>query len=565
MSALDWGPIEELAARLSSIESLNDPSATGWARVVTSTGGLWNTYAVNEGAALWPAQLRPVWSLPPRPLPPVESGWSRLAKFFRNLFARGRNAASLRKQRRNRQAQSRDLTTILAECHAWLGQKNMLATTRWFSPFWRDLPFPLMEVSSQGILWALAAYTFYTWGPRALAEMGSLFTIAGSDATTADCLVLHIHLDAIIQSLPSRLNIPLHGLSARRRMGGLRSDRFIRSYLTLSQAELKTDVHEWFTGLQQLVHHSGLTQLIYLDIIQNPPNRDVAERDSLFAAVTTGGAAKDETSQRQQWRELWLSHLARSMLGACLSPTPAFEAGLRAERMLEAARQEARVKLMEKFRKIGPPTAQDVESYPEVAKARQELATQRQTMRMQYLTRLEIVNGWLSSSVYLKLHFLNMLVRHMAAATTESMLQRWQTIKLEVPRPAPRDRFLWAEKDRVCFAAFEKLLYGPAAEDARPSTPPDYMHERLRAALLEFVSVSAPDFSNMERESGVPNQSLNSLFNRFQNNGVLLPFPEERSGSPADILGDWIDALLDNLTAQTVTNQSSTVVSQRAI
>jgi hypothetical protein len=320
----------------------------------------------------------------------------------------------------------------------------------------------------------------------------------------------------------------------------LRSENFLTGYPQLYLPGNVRLTGAFADALKALVAHSPLTQLVYLDVLQ--PRDDAAlepddKRRAFLALVyrTTTPVAHGD------WVDLWLSLLARSLVGAVLSPAPVFEQWQQADdvrRQLEAqaASRAGRLGL------TGPPPVSLA-----IARARAWCEQLRNRGRKQYVDRLVVLGDALSASRYLSLRFMDMLVRQVAADSAPAMEQEWQRHRRRIPQPHPANVLLSAGDSGVCCRLFQTVLIGePPVDRTRFG---DAENRRLGSALMRLAGLAGEpvDRTMLSEQSGA--HAAEELLRQFVEVGVAMPFrvPHSRGGSPARVLPDWFEATYNAL------------------
>lgn len=460
----------------------------------------------------------------------------------------------------------------LTDCHAWLARSNLRALAPKFLPFWRDLPWPLLDISHQGVVWALGVYTFQTGGPQTIEQMAPLLQTTGGRPTAGDLISLHLLLENLVCGLAERFRLELPTVFGQRRMGGLRSERFIGSYLALGQTPERSHAANCFRQVHRLIALSQLTQLIYLDVIRG--SLLDAQPDPELLPKLSGLAESPQQEGVQQktalWRELWLSHLARSLLAACFGPPPSFDIWQVAEQQRERIEDEVRAMLMRKRRRqlttvmsaAAPRIDQEISQHPQVQAARAKCVDLKEAMRQEHLERWETVAAWFSGGEYFKLRFLDMMARQIVSEETPRMRERWPRLVREregfLP-PMPREVFFLEGNDGFCFQAFEALLLGAQEETKRRKVPPDNEHGRCRDAWTGLLPAGLNE-TEISRQAGVTEWAAGRLVSRYDRGHVALPFPDERGDAPAQLFAEWFQTMLDRLPATETTNVEATVL-----
>ena len=551
MEHLDSGPIPRLVKLLALAAS--KPGALGWSQAVESAGGLWEASVIGRRDDFWPAELR-------------RAGyrWTEWAGIFREMFTNLRQMGDP-----TRRWDGAQWFETLTDCHAWLARGALRALAPKFLPFWRDLPWSLLDISHQGVVWALEVYTFQTWGPQTIERMEPLLRTTGGRPTAGDLISLHFLLENLVCDLAERFRLKPPTVSDRRRMGGLRSERFIDSYLALGQAPEGSLAANYFRRMHRLIALSQLTQLVYLDVIYRSlldaqPDSDLLPK---LNGLTESAQQEGARQKAALWRELWLSHLARSLLAACHGPSPSFEVWQAAELERERIEAEVRARLMRKRRRrvetimsaAAPSIDQEVSRNPLVREIRAECGELKEEMRQEHLERWETVAAWFSGCEYFKLRFLDMMARQIASDEAPRMKERWPHIRHRFPPPLPREDFFREGEDGFCFQTFEDLLFGAQEEARRRKNLPSNESGRYRNAWAGLLPVSMNE-AEISRQTGVTGPAARRVVSRFERGHVVLPFPDERGDAPAQIFADWIETLLNRLPADETKNVVATIL-----
>jgi len=549
MKQPDSGPIPGLVKHLALAASKS--GADGWNQTVESAGGLWEAGVIGRKDDFWPAELRQ-----------PEYRWTEWAGGFRAMLANLRRMGDSA-----RGWDGAQWFETLTDCYALLARGNLRALAPKFLPFWRDLPWPLLDISHQGVVWAMGVYTFQTWGPQTIEQMGPLLKPAAGQPTAGDLISLHLLLEKLVCDLAARFGLILPVISERRRMGGLRSERFIGSYLALGQAPEDSLAANCFMRMHRLIALSQLTQLVYQDVIRRSLPGAAPDRDLL--PKLNGESAQQEGVRQKTalWRELWLSHLARSLLAACFGPAPSFEIWQAADQRREQIEAHVRARLARKRRRqlvtimsaATPSIDQEVGRHPLVQETRAECARLKEVMRQEYLERWETVAAWFSGCEYFKLRFLDMMARQIASDEGPRMKERWPHIKDRFPPPLPRVDFFREGEDGLCFRTFENLFFGTQEETGRRDIPPSNEHGRCRDALTGLLPAGMNEVE-IGRQAGVTQQAARRLVSRFDHGNVALPFADDRGEAPAWIFAEWLETLLKRLPATETTNVEATVL-----
>jgi hypothetical protein len=565
MSEDTWGPLPHLAQLLACAPEGPPPDDKTWCLAVQRYGGLWGAYT------------RGIW--PPHVGPPALGGhkfaWRSLWRWIPDLLRR------LFSQLDTPQAGLDDFISAMIECHAWLGSQNLRAAQRWFSPLWQSFPLELTAVTQRGLAWSLYAYALTQRGAeKAILPAGADdFDTLNDEATLGDCVAVHLCVERLVDYAGRRLapNVP-DDPEPERRGGGLRSSRFLSVYPYLVARANVLGVSSWLSALTRLVEASPLTQMIYLDAIAR-----VAER-SRFGHLSRIGRTGEKVTA---WGEMWLSHLARSVVGAVLSDPPALEL----VRYWEERARELTAPATKWARKTGAKP----DDYPELEQAHNAYTAARNTYPDQYRTRITILPRLLglregdSGSPYLPLRALDMLVRRSVASSGDTLAKQWKTAQEELSAVLARD-VLFASPTRMGrllalygkegavdersplgpvgagYEAVIRLLFGQEWREEASAAPRTDPVRQAVETLLTPPSIGASvgrvpaddDVRAVASEAGLTFQAAKRLVTRFYETGVEFPFPtpNDRGLPPVDILTEILAE---------VTNAAEAVTEEEAI
>ncbi len=533
----EWGPLDQLAVMLTRTMPRGESGAlTG---VAEHWGGLWGMAARD----IWPGDLLPPLSPPKR-------------SFFERILGAG--VADW--------PNCEALGDVMSEAHAWLGQENCRWILPHVQPFMLARPsrplarrdqniFTVISSTSQKALgWALLTCDIARRGPqfvRLLNEktkhaspLESRYTLQEGDAL-GDLLALHVCIErlvsaAAVQRLVSNwlkeVSLAPH-VCAERRPGGFRSSRFLRIYPWLAaMSQGSVQAQAWYRTLNLLIACSPLTQWVYFDVIPGPISSGVS------SSLTRLG------SPPAAWREIWLSQLSRSFLGALLSPPPAHEAAIyhRARLQKLEARRGPRASASRAQR----------QSNDDLAQQRRRLAGLESAIPGQHLDRLTMSSDVLglrkneTASPYLHMRILDMLVRHLVISQTGAMQDRHSQTPPHL-RIGPTPWAYLFDDTSPCFQAFLTAVFRLDSQTLNRQYRSHLAAVRQwvqRMFLVPQASIRDQQqqmqlIAEMVKQEGVSEDSARRLLQRFcdgQHDGVTLPPPNDRGDAPQEILSDWV-------------------------
>lgn len=531
-AGLDWGPIEA-AARAVAL----------WRRDGVNSAGLWGLIAAKELAELWPANIPP--------LPEYIQGEARPRRpWLLQRVARllGRFGIDLCWRLPHREPPP-PMLSVVVDAQVWLGRRNLRMAERWFAPFWYDAPTPLGIASGQGVIWGIACRTLAEDGPSAYLALANSWPLhLTTQPTAADCLSFHLSIEAIVATVARRLGVVAD--RPARRPGGLRTQAFLTLWPALCLRQ-DTAARVWTGALKVLVSGSPLTRLVYADLLSDLDAR------VHFAALFQGfsfkaGAAAiapfshESAAPGSAWLDLWMSLVARSLLGAVLSPSRLAEAVRAAERRLEEARRQA----MSRYPRRAP-----VSSDPEVIAAVADLTKLQAEARTAHAERMTSLPAMVGSNPAFRMRFNDMLVRRIAANGAPEMRHLWTP----ADESDPRDVFFFPPSDSeprqpLCFWAFEEALFGPNRMTATADQANTW-----RERLYAFLPEGDPTPDELAELSGLPRRSAQDLATQYRR-PVTLPFVGVPGHSAQDLIRHWVQILIGRLPQTTeVTDAEVTV------
>ena len=549
MSEDSWGPLPRLAQLLDCIPDHPRSNEKTWHEAVEYYDGLWGAYT----RGTFPDVSRPVREK-------VKTGlWQQIVDWLRSLFP----------QDDPEFAGLDDLRPAMVECHAWLGAQNLHAARCWFAPLWQSCPLDLTAVTQRGLAWSLYAYALSQSG----AETSKLppgtddYNKLNNRATLGDCIAVHLCVERLVDYAGKRFDSDRVDPEPERRGGGLRSHRFLTVYPYLKARAGILGASGWLAALDRLIEASPLTQMIYLDVI------DQVSKEVDFGHLSLAGrAAKNPTA----WGELWLSNLARSIVGAVLSPP----------RELEVARywEERERDLREPASRWAQRTGNQPEEYRKLAAASQKRKNAEDAYAGQYIDRAASLPRLLGlsdkdrGSPFLTLRTLDMLLRWTLASRKDAFKAQWEEARSMFPTSFPREILFLspsAMRKRVkrafggddtgeeppigpmgaAYYAVFRLFFGRIWSEAaaKPSwNGAGHKAERKSVETLfrelngcSFAEEAPSDeaLESAAAESGLTFQAAKRLVSRFHKTSVELPFPPPNDAGlpPKGILREMFD------------------------
>jgi hypothetical protein len=474
------------------------------------------------------------------------------------------------------------LARLLVECTAWLDELTLERAATLFAPFWEDLPTRAFRVSEKAIAWALAVRRLDRSGPTAF-NMARGCPPLGIGDLPGDFLALHLMIERLVEGLFARWRLAAPP-AVERRPGGMRRREFLKAYPALAihlSRQMSDDVMwrqaldailnalggmeflmsgdvMWRQALNALLDHSPLTRLVYMDVIGRP-----LTGQEVLPLVDLG-------PREERWREVWVSLLARSLLGVVLSPDPSLEALRLAE--AELSRLEAeRIAWIEERRRSwwrrlfshrlpeggAPPTPLDMK----VAAQRNRVQATGQRMNQERLARLRTLAEVLArGSPYLHMLVMDMLTRLAAGqAAEEASARRWAG-----PPPASVGWQMFDEggagADRLV-----RMLVGRGL---------DHVGELLASRPAETEAVAdilspntAAPCADVARRTGVPTETIELLAARFGDElagriHLPMPAPAHLAPHPEQCLAQCLAVLRAALPVAQVQAQTEQVFEQ---
>jgi hypothetical protein len=287
-----------------------------------------------------------------------------------------------------------------------------------------------------------------------------------------------------------------------------------------------------------------------LDLIERL-DTDKAPDSALLLTLTE----HENGSQAAGWRELWLSHLARSLLAACLSSAPSFEAWQAAKEEHKNIETEVRAQIRSQLTTLDvtKDIAEQVRQDPRVRAARKKVDDLWKKVRQQFLQRWEVAATWFAGCEYFKLRFLDLLIRQITSEADPQMAECRPPLSQD-QGPVP-----FAAKDFFDegFKNFETIIFGPSRETEQNANPPLSEHPRWRSALNGLLRSGGMDAAQISKQVGVTHESGTRLLDRFERMRIVLPIPGEKVNAPAAVCADWITTLLSGLSAEQTSNVRS--------
>lgn len=521
-----WGPLPRLVHLLDSAPpGRGRVEPDGW-QAAERFGGLWAMIS----SADWP-------EAPDRPPSRLRT---RLERFWK----------------RQGTATRTEMIRQMVACHAWLGARNLQAAVRWFSPLWQSCPVELTRLTGRGV--ACAALASRLDPNRRPAEWKKAARLAASlpaldeAATVGDCLALHLALESLVERAGRHFRAGSPD-GSERCGGGLRSTRFLVLYPDLLVRSRSLGCGRWMDATRPLFARSPLTLAVYPDILGE------AGSEVFLGPLSRPGR---HGPSQTRWGDRWLALLARSVVGAILSPPPAHEQVIHLEEELQRVLNRA----VRKTRRRAEPGGDSLVSRAETAltRAREDLARQRRE-RVAILVRVLGRHPQDPGSPFLALRTLDMLVRSLVASAEKNLRAQWIRAEPELPQdtlardllfasPAEVSRLLhrirgqrgaeapalfgnsgagfaavvdtlfperWGSEERESLAA----LLTPPRLGPHPGQPP-------RTFLESSEGIDLADQADLEL------QAARRLVERYHGVEVPLPFPppHDCSLSPGEIL-----------------------------
>ncbi len=444
----------------------------------------------------------------------------------------------------------------MVACHAWLGARNLEAAARWFSPLWQSCPVELARLTGRGVLWSTLASRLDPYRRPAdwkhAARLAPGLPPLDQEATLGDCLALHLALERLVELAGQRFGAGLPE-GSERCGGGLRSPGFLSRHPDLLVRSRSLGCAGWMEALAHLVARSPLTLAIYPDLL-GPVGPEVL----LGPLSTPGRQGRSQT----RWGDRWLALLARSVVGAILSPPPAHEKVLHLEQELQGALNRA----ARRSRRNDEPGAGPLVARAEAAllQAREEMARQRRE-RVAILARVLGRDPRDPGSPFLALRTLDMLLRSLLASAGMNMRAQWLRAEPGLPQETLARDLLFASPAEVSallqrlraergaqapalfgtsgagFSAVVEALFperwGPEEREslARLLTPPP-LGPHPGPPPREFFD--SPEGIELAEQADLDPQAARRLVDRFYRAEVPLPLsaPHDSSLSPGEIL-----------------------------
>ncbi len=484
-----------------------------WPRYAASRGGMW-TRATRD-AIEWPAYLPEV----PEPILRERgrrSLFDQILEFFSGLLGSRKSPAA---EIELPGPAKTPLATSLTEAHLRLARKNLAFAARWFHPLERLLPRGLMELSDQGVLWALIGAHVRRWGaadlPAVLKQIDAIPGLA-KQATLGDCVALHVLLEEWCAEVAATRTIAVAD-DGGRRSGGLRSPEMLRNIRVLRERD-----RTWWDAFQLLAARSPLTLLLYADLfdISAPLPRFAP----LFHMDSRGSLV------------LWISHLARSLLAACTSPAPDEDARRRAERALERARADARAR----WRVVWGTADPDRDGA--VLAARQRLDRLEALCRAQRWRRTILLGAIVGQSLFFHLRFLDFLIRTSVSACDAAIKERWK-LRGQDHYDEPRDVFFFqgGRNDPICRHALENMLWGRAGD-----VPPEELREDV-AKAWRSLNPAAWNVEAIAASASVYPADAEALLDRYERSSIALSIPGKWAHPPHLVWSEWFSDISNRI------------------
>ena len=515
----DWGPLPAL------MHHVAPAAADEWVNALDRPGGLWAVAAGRSIAAIWPPGFPPKVSIAPRPRQLASARlarlWRSLVRRFNALFSRSRLSQSVPQS---------DGEDLLRQCHRWLGLRNLESLSRWFAPFWPDTPTPLAQISGQGLIWTAAVCHLDRWGPESFTQAKIPLAPRDQRVLGGDCVAFHLAIETLVATLPERIGIA--PAVTERAAGGLRSARTLAVLSALASAPRTSKKAAWRAAIATLAAHSPLTRIVYADLSDTHPIPAGGWFEPLFRCEV-------EARRSSRWLEVWRSQVARSLVGALLSPPPAFERVQDLRRDL--AKALARRPILAGLHVETIVTDEERKLQLAVNKAEGE-------MTGEYLARLPLLSSALAAENGFHHRFVDMAVRQVVADCSGPMVNAWRGLAAAARAAAPEGRKHSAEPDAearrlffygreaICYSRFEQLVFGPAGF-VLPST----LGRTLPASSSDVAA--ARDEVRRLRPADGDSSGVRDL-------PVSLPVQEPSGDSPAAIWRAWITTIDDRFPAE---------------
>jgi hypothetical protein len=528
---LERDPVPELARQLSGVVPGSPRDSTRVLHTARKYGGIWGL------------SLQHRW---PRSLAAQESEsrglLSRWISFFRDLFG---------------WTVPRDpqgLTGALARTQEALTRRNLEFLVGLVFPGAHQVPLELAEVSPRGMVWALVAQALIEQQSGALEVAREALQQETLDARAnpGDLLCLHRIIENLVRWAGTcATGTSEHSDCPTRQQGGLRTPTFLRVYPALIRQRTRA-AQRWARILDALIAASPLTQFIYADVLGQPLSREGLDRLCQLGPEPGG------------WQELWLAHLARSLVAVLHSPTPSWEDRQRAEQHRLILERRAELWVWACRQRWLFPRNVPVESYPGLVAARREVQTLANRCREEYASRLELLAAGLTGGELglRALHYrtLDMLVRDHVLACLPAMLADWRNAFARDPFPIASEVLF--DEQSTTFDRFVGFLLGCPARQLSQRPLLGAQREALTRLLDPAPILDQPGPGSTEtlpafaKHLGVPEVLVRRLRARFEEEscGVHLPCQpphETRGGPPRTILANWLESLFRILPPET--------------
>ena len=529
----NWGPIADLASLLASSVAVWHKHPEFWLTTAERFSGLWGLYS----SECW-IRYDPTHAEVSLPNP---SFWRQLSFLFWRLWHREHKFPT------HPQLPDPDaLAKTLVRCHSWLADMLMRHTARLFMPPCDRPPYELCMVSQKAIAWALIVYVCDTMGPGMLVSDNNFVILPKQyHLTEQDLVGDHLALHTLIEVLAQRVFSGAENVSSTHTflLGGLRTQAFLESYCGLAN-DITEEVDPWRNALDKLIRHSPLTQLVYLDILDLPLNPQLAR-----------GLARPRKSETETlWYDVWVSQLARSLIGVLKSLAHA--ARQRALLDTEISRLEAQLSLDGvKSASWNFGLTSQLKYLTNRRKKLNDCVLPHYLSRIGFWADLFQHNPWAS---YLHIRMLDMLVRDIFAGSVGAMRRQWRNFGCgdEGHRAHLcfiRDRITpHKQKEHgVCYLKFvRQLFHCDWIEDldsyaVKIAEFQNYTCSQLQdqiKILLEPALTHRVNSSNRFKD-------LIASFSGKQPHGIRLPcrYPDDRALPPSEILKHWSNALFNRL------------------
>ncbi|HEX3045587.1 MAG TPA: hypothetical protein VHY08_12585 [Bacillota bacterium] len=565
-----WGPIPELVELLDHHpDELPDDDKT-WRLAALRYGGLWGACFWD----IWPDNLRPpaisryMDALPKDGVQQQSSAKTQGHYPFSPVEGKVR--------RKDEIGDHNTLPELLERCHAWLGAQNLDGVRSWFTPWWRYCPYELVGVSQRGFAWVIAAYRL-TINEKVQFPDISMYRL-DEKATLGDCLAVHLCIERLLKEKGLQLGLDKKMKpEPERYWGGLRSQYFLAVYPYLGPRAEQLGISRWLKNFNRLIEASPLTQLIYPDLLEHLGEQ--AHFGHLTLIVPSGkevGQAEQAEQAKQaeqvsQWGEMWLSQLARSVVGALISDPPALEKVRYCEERIR--------RLQEKAKQWWRPGRAKSDSNPEIVKAQKALEQAKAEYSGQYRQRLTMLPHLLGlkeddqGSPFLSMRFFDMLIRlsvtqNQKAITeqlTKMLKSPWMPVSNLIFAPPAEfqqyfnalndgERTSWGE----CGAGYEAVERTLFREGLRRDAEPKTLSAAEQMAIEKLLTPPLIGSPNNEppaessirekaKQSGLTFEAAQRLMVTFNDIGICLSFsnPDLRGPSPRLILDSILATVIN--------------------